>query len=143
MKKIILTFITIIMGVTLTTAVQAQSAQEKAVKSTIEQFAKAADNSDAAAMDKLLDNNYRIVMNQLFGSKDVAVINKTIYLQKIKSKEWGGDDRKITIHHVNVLGKTASAKVTLAGKATFVSFLELIQDANGAWKLVSDLPTVQ
>ena len=40
-------------------------------------------------------------------------------------------------------GNTACAKVIFKGtKSTFISILNLVQDGNGAWKMVSDTPIV-
>lgn len=50
---------------------QAQSSNEKAIHQTIIDFATAGDQHQVRALETLLDANYRIVMNQLFGSTDV------------------------------------------------------------------------
>ena len=116
---------------------------EEAVKTALRTFAKSGDNQDAATLDNLLDNNFRVVMNQLFGSTGVVVMTKEIYLEKIRNKEFGGDPRKVEIEELEIVGKTAQAKVTLTGsEMTFVSLIQLIQDQSGNWKLISDTPTV-
>jgi hypothetical protein len=82
-------------------------------------------------------------MNQLFGSKKVAVISKSVYLEKIKSKEWGGDKRTAIIENVIINGNTSVAKVTFKGKkATFISLINLVKNAKGEWKLISDTPVM-
>lgn len=116
---------------------------ERAIKKAIEEFAAAADRSDVAALENCLDLNFRIVMNQLFGSKEVSVVPRSVYLQKIASKEWGGDKRAVTVLDVVVNGNTATAKVMFEGaKMSFASLLVLVEDANGAWKIVSDVPVM-
>jgi len=115
----------------------------KAVTKAIHDFAKAGDRQDVASLEQLLDSNYRVVMNQLFGSEGAAVLPREAYLQKIRNKEFGGDKRKVTIEDLQINGKNASAKVTLAGsKMTMVSFFQLICNKDGEWKLIQDLPTV-
>lgn len=119
------------------------SQEEEAIEKVIIAFAKAADKNDAEKLSTYLDDNYRIVMNRLFGAEGVSIVNKEDYLAKIESKEWGGDKRKVTIEQITINGNTASAHVTLKGeKATFVSLFMLIKDAEGNWKLVSDTPTI-
>ena len=109
----------------------------------LQKFAKSGDNQDAAALDKLLDHNFRVVMNQLFGSTGVVVMTKEMYLDKIRNKEFGGDKREVKIEDLKIVGKSAHAKVTLKGsKMTFISFIQLVQDNTGTWKLVSDIPSV-
>ncbi len=116
----------------------------KKIEQTIHAFAKAGDTQNAEQLDQLLDNNYRIVMNRLFGSPDVSVMPKSVYLDKIKTKEFGGDKREVTIHEVIMNSTIATAKVTFKGeKMTFISNLQLIQNAGGDWKLVSDIPSVK
>ncbi len=139
MKKSILM---VLMGIVTLTA-SAQQKEEKAIKGVIKEFAAAADENNADRLAKCLDDNYRVLMNRLFGSPDVSVVTKDDYLAKIESKEWGGDKREVTIQSITVNGTTASAHVTLKGtKATFVSLFILIKDADGNWKLSSDTPIV-
>ena len=122
----------------------AQSSDLAQIEATITGFTQAGDQSDSEKVSTFLDDNYRIVMNQLFGSTAVSIVPKSVYLEKIKSKEWGGDTRAITIKNVNVNGKTASAKVIQkGGKSTFVSTMVLLKDSSGNWKIVSDIPIIE
>jgi hypothetical protein len=138
-KSILLGILTIVLG----TVGCAQKTKNDVLKTTITAFALAADQSDTIAFNKLLDNNFRIVMNRAFGSKEVSIVPKAIYLQKIASKEWGGTPRVVTIHAIDQNGTTAYAKVTLKGqKMTFTSLLILIEDVNGNWKVIEDCPVI-
>jgi ketosteroid isomerase-like protein len=128
----------------LTMEANAQSSDLSQIEATITGFTKAGDQSNSEKVSSYLDDNYRIVMNQLFGSTEVSVVPKSLYLEKIKSKEWGGDTRVITIKNVNVNGKTASAKVIQKGtKSTFVSTMVLLKDNAGNWKIVCDIPIIE
>lgn len=139
MKKVNLIVLAISMFSVLSCS--AQNSEVKKIEKVITAFSKAGDRNDSKMLEAYLDDNYRIVMNRLFGAETVSVMDKTTYLEKIKSKEYGGDKRVVTIENVVINGATASAKVTFKGsKMTFVSILVLIQDANGNWKLVSDVP---
>lgn len=120
---------------------KAQSSEVKAVKNTIIAFAAAGDRSDADKLSNYLDDHYRIVMNRLFGSKGVSIVSKSMYLEKIKAKEWGGDTRKLNIENVVVNGTTASAKVTFNGKkSSFISLITLVKNEQGQWKLIEEVP---
>lgn len=137
-------FITLICLLFTAVSTNAQSNSMKDIETTIHAFAKAGDNSDAETLDAYLDANYRVVMNRLFGSHEVSVLTKELYLSKIKSKEFGGDSREVSIHNVTVNGSTANAKVSFKGtKMTFISLLSLVQDAEGNWKLISDTPVLE
>lgn len=125
-------------------ACKAQNNSMKDIETTITEFSKAGDESDAKKLATYLDDNYRVVMNRLFGSSEVSVLNKDLYLSKIESKEFGGDKREVSVQSISVNGSTASAKVTFKGsKMTFVSLLSLVQDSEGNWKLISDTPVVE
>lgn len=122
----------------------AQKNDEKAIEAVIKNFAAAADKNDAELLSTYLDENYRIVMNRLFGSAAVSVMTKADYLAKIESKEWGGDAREVTVMQIIVNGSTATAHARLKGaKSTFVSLFVLLKDADGKWKLVSDSPIIE
>ena len=121
----------------------AQKSDMNAIKSTITAFAKAGDNQDVSALEPLLDANYRVVMNQLFGSTEVSVMPRAVYIEKIRAKEFGGDTRTLTFENVQVNGNTAVAQVLFKGqKMSFNSLLTLTQNAKGDWQLVQDCPVI-
>lgn len=141
MKKAIL-LSTIALFMTLTN--KAQNTDKSAIKATILAFSKAGDNNDADKLATCLDDNYRVVMNRLFGSDKVSVLTKEVYLEKIRSKAFGGDNRKVNIESIELTNSTAMAKVSLIGsKATFISLFTLIKNENNEWKLISDVPIVK
>lgn len=123
---------------------QGQNEPTKLITETITQFAKAGDTYDVQTLDKLLDNNYRVVMNRLFGSADVNIMDKTTYLSNISSKTFGGDTRTIDFQSIEITGNTAFVKVKLKGnKMTVISSMLLVEDQSGSWKIVSDMPVIQ
>jgi len=71
----------------------AQKTEVQNVEKVIAAFSKAGDDNNAEKLATYLDDNYRIVMNRLFGSTEVSVMPKSVYLDKISSKEFGGDKR--------------------------------------------------
>lgn len=128
----------------LTVGCSAQNPDEKAVEETIIAFAKAGDTNDADKLATYLDANYRIVMNRLFGSTEVSIMPKEVYLEKIRTKEYGGDNRQVDIESIVLNGSTACAKVSFIGsKMTFISILTLAKDSNNQWKLLSEAPVVK
>jgi ketosteroid isomerase-like protein len=117
--------------------------EKKKVEEAIITFGKSADAQDVKALDLVLDKNFRVLMNQMFGNTETVAMYKEMYLDKIGKKEFGGEKREVKIEQVIINGKNASAIVTFKGsKMTFVSLLQLSQDANGKWKIVNDAPTV-
>ena len=121
----------------------AQASDAKDIKAAITGFAKAGDMNDADKLAEYLDTNYRVVMNRLFGSSKVNIMPREVYLEKIRKKEFGGDTRKLTFDNLVINGTTASVMVTMKGKkATFISLITMVQNADGRWKLVSDVPMV-
>ena len=127
----------------LTLSVQAQLAETKAIKKVITTFSEAGDNHDPVVLDDCLDDHYRVVMNRLFGSKEVGIMPKSVYLEKIESKEFGGDTREVSFDKIVINGTTALAKVHFKGKEMQVSSLiTLVKNENDVWKLVSDTPII-
>lgn len=115
-----------------------------AISDVILAFAKAGDGHDIATLERCLDSNYAVVMNRLFGSSDISIMYREVYLEKIRSKEFGGDKREVSIENVTINGNNASAKVIMKGsKMTFVSILVLVKNANGTWQIIYDLPSIQ
>jgi ketosteroid isomerase-like protein len=139
------TMLTILTGMTLFSAsAMAQTTNDEAVKKAILAFAGAADQQDAQALDQLLDNGFRLALNQFFGSKEVAFIDKATYLNNIRAKKFGGDKREVTLKSLQIVGKNATAQATFKGaKMTIVSLLQLVKDSEGTWKILNDLPAVQ
>jgi hypothetical protein len=132
-----------VFGTMVFSIAQGQETNVKDVKQTINQFATAADYQDPIILEEVLDANFRVVMNRLFGSEGVAIMPREVYLAKIKNKEFGGDKREVTISNVTINGNTANALVSFKGsKMTFVSTLLLVLTSEGKWKLVADLPNV-
>lgn len=117
--------------------------ENKKIIEVIQGFSLAGDKNDAQILSTYLDDNYRIVMNRLFGSKSVTSMSKTDYLKKIDSKVFGGDTRKVSFSHIIINGTTAFAQVIFKGKkATFNSLMILVKNETGDWKLVSDVPVI-
>ncbi|WP_421763478.1 nuclear transport factor 2 family protein [Ekhidna sp.] len=138
MKTILLTTI-IFLGF----ATYGQKDDQKAIKSVIIAFSKAGDAQDTKVLSDVLDESYRIVMNQLFGSKEVNVMSRDVFLEKIKTKEFGGDERDVSIGQIILNGNTATAHVSFKGiKMTFTSLIVLVKNAEGKWKMVSETPVI-
>lgn len=117
-----------------------ENLESSEIKQTIIDFAKAGDENDLNTLKRILDDNYRIVMNRLFGSDEIKMINKEMYLSKIKSKEWGGDNRKVEVREIIYNGNSASAIVNYKGeKMSFTSIIDLIKDKED-WKIIAETP---
>jgi hypothetical protein len=134
---------TVFMFLTISNLFGQKMEEEKLVKEAISKFAKAADERDEKALDEVLDNSFRLALNQMFGGKDVSVIDKKGYLERIQEKKFGGDKREVTTEKVEIMNNNASARVTLKGtKFTLVTLLQLGKSSEGIWKIVNDMPSV-
>ena len=143
MKKTILSVLIGLLTMTVSCAQKQNSKDVKQVKNTITAFAKAADDSNSELLATYLDDNYRIVMNRLFGSETVSIVDKATYLSKVKSKEWGGDTRELTFDQVIINGNTAVAKVVMKGKKmSFTSLITLVKGTEDQWKLINETPVM-
>jgi hypothetical protein len=134
---------TVFMFLTISNLFGQKMEEEKLVKEAISKFAKAADERDEKALDEVLDNSFRLALNQMFGGKDVSLIDKKGYLERIRDKKFGGDQREVTTEKVEIMNNNASARVTLKGtKFTLVTLLQLGKSSEGVWKIVNDMPSV-
>ena len=110
----------------------------------VEEYAKAGDNRDTKTLDQLLHTEFRSVVNRLFGSKDLSVMSKTVYLDLMKQEKIGGDQRKVEILNIDVMDHTAYIKARFSGKKLiFTTFLLLAKNADDQWQVVNDMPLVE
>jgi ketosteroid isomerase-like protein len=117
--------------------------EQEDIEAAIRIFAKAADKRDVKVLDKILHAEFRLAMNQLFGSQDLTTMNKATYLKMVEEGKLGGEDRKLEILEVKVFQKNASCIVRFTGsKMSFQTFLQLVKGADGNWTVVNDLPAL-
>ncbi|MDP5172187.1 MAG: nuclear transport factor 2 family protein [Bacteroidia bacterium] len=100
-------------------------------------YAVSGDKQDAAALEGMTHTDFRIVFR--ISDEQTITLPKSVYLDKIKTKEFGGDKRSVEIQSVDLkAGKTAFANVVLRSeKATMSNFLTFVKEG-GTWKLVAD-----
>jgi len=121
---------------------QLNSDQQK-VKNVATQFSQYADQQDVTAMSSILNEQYHTYLNRLMGGTQVKTLDKTTYLQMLKDKKIGGDDRKVTIESIDISGNNASVKIRMEGKKlNFASYLLLAKAESGDWQIVADMPSV-
>ncbi|GCC52412.1 hypothetical protein SanaruYs_26490 [Chryseotalea sanaruensis] len=117
--------------------------EQEDIETAIRTFAKAADKRDVKELDKILHTEFRLAMNQLFGSQDLTTMNKTTYLKMVEDGKLGGEDRKLEMLEVKVFQKNASCIVRFTGsKMSFQTFLQLVRGTDGNWTVVNDLPAL-
>ncbi|GLR17296.1 nuclear transport factor 2 family protein [Portibacter lacus] len=113
------------------------------ISQVVESFVKHVDDRNIDEVNNVLHDDFRAIVNQAFGSKDVQFLTKPIYLDLMKKKEIGGDARKVVILSVDLEDKNAVVKAKFTGKElVFTTFLQLIKDSDGDWKIMSDLPVI-
>ncbi len=139
LKQILTVCITLIMF-----SCNAQNNENESINNVLIEFSKSSDQNNVKKLENYLDENYRIILNRAFGSEMVSIVSKESYLEKIESKEWGGDKREVKIENLQINGTTANAKVTFTGKkSTIISFITLVKNKDNEWKIVSDVPTIK
>lgn len=117
---------------------------EQKIREVITNFAAYGDQQNADAMDAILDPGYRAVLNRLFGSKEINFLDKFTYLQMLRDKKLGGDQRQVAIHSVDITNNNAVVKAEFAGqKMTLITFMLLTKTEAGDWKIVVDMPAVK
>jgi len=114
------------------------------ISAAVHAFAESADKQDIPKMDEVLHAEFRAVVNRLFGSEEVAVMPKTAYLDLLKAGKIGGDSRTVQIQSIDLEGNNAMVRAVFTGKElVFTTYLQLVKEAAGNWKIISDMPTIE
>ncbi len=114
------------------------------ISEAVHAFSEGADNRDVKQLQNLLHENYRAIVNQAFGSKEVQFMDKTMYLDLLKKEAIGGDTRTVIILSIDMEDNNAIVKAKFTGQElTFTTFIQLIEDVDGEWRIISDMPVIQ
>ncbi|WP_436517589.1 nuclear transport factor 2 family protein [Ekhidna sp. To15] len=125
-----------LLGMSLFAVAAAQTENE--IKKTVTSYAKAGDKQDVSILKSLLHDQHRLVWHD--GSKAPFILDKTGYISKIAAKEWGGDERKITIESVeNFDGVKVTVKAVLDGKKSQMRSIFSLIKVEGEWKIIEEL----
>lgn len=123
-------------GMSLFAVAAAQN--EKEIKKTVINYASAGDKQDVSALQMLLHDQHRLVWHD--GTKAPFILDKSGYIAKMESKEWGGDQRKVSIEAVEQFdGINATVKAVLDGKAAQMRSIFSLIKVDGEWKIVEEL----
>lgn len=118
--------------------------QTDRIKEAIIDFVEGGDNSDVKRLNQVLHKNFRVTNNGFLGSLGVTVINKSQYLEKIKSGIFGGLPRKMTIERIEQSEIIASVKLRLESiENDFISYNSLVLDTDDRWKIINNLAVVK
>ncbi len=119
------------------------SGDTEAIIKVVQSFSEAGDKQNSKQLAALTSPDYRIVMNQLFGSEEISIMDRDTYLKMIEDGKFGGDQRRVEIKSIVISGLNAVVEVDFLGKAMNVkSTLNLSKTAKGKWLITSDTPTV-
>lgn len=114
------------------------------IKQAIIDFVKGGDNSDLELLDKVLHQEFRVTNNGFMGTSGVTIIDKEVYLDKIKAGVFGGLPRKMEILNIDQSGKIASVKLIIESlENDFISYNALVLDADHQWKIINNLAVVK
>ena len=112
--------------------------EEKSISNAVKSFAEAGDQQDVEALRRVTHDNYRLVWNS--GKDDPFIADKAMFLGQFEKKEWGGDQRKVTVESVQVFdGFNAVAKVISDGKKAQMRSLFTLIKVEGEWKIIGEL----
>ncbi|MEO1257208.1 MAG: nuclear transport factor 2 family protein [Bacteroidota bacterium] len=114
------------------------------IETVVQNFARFGDQQNADGLDGILHPEYRAVVNRLFGSPEASLMNKATYLQLVRDKKIGGDERQVFLLSVDVVNNNASVKAIFEGKQLrFTTFISLIKSEEGKWLVVGDMPDIE
>lgn len=113
------------------------------IERAIIDFVKGGDLSDVALLDKVLHKDFRVTNNGFMGTLGITVINKTEYLNYIKTGVFGGKPRQMTIENIDQNNKIASVKLRIeSSEFDFISYNSMVLDTDNQWKIINNLAVV-
>jgi hypothetical protein len=119
----------------------AQSSQSKFAQEVILTYLSGGHHRDLPKLESVLHDDFRIIWHDQQKTEH-AVVPRSVYLMKIASEEWGGEER--TMKDLKVISfddTNLVAKVSLVGvSATMHSMISMVNHG-GEWKMVSELVT--
>ncbi|MEM1320089.1 MAG: nuclear transport factor 2 family protein [Bacteroidota bacterium] len=116
----------------------------EAISKAVTAFATHADNQDVPKMATVLHKDFRAVVNRLFGSEEVALMDKSLYLDLLKQGKIGGAKRTVRIHSIDIEENNAIVRATFQGEQmTFNTFIQLVKDVQGHWTIIGDMPRIE
>jgi Putative lumazine-binding len=122
-------------------SINAQDAS--AVEQTITRFIHAGDTRDVDSLQEILHEGFRTVAPGQTASLEIRIIPKEKYLELLRDKKIGGDERTLHILSVDIENNRASAKAETTGKAViFQSYYHLLKTSEGHWQLINDFTVV-
>ncbi|MEL7226572.1 MAG: nuclear transport factor 2 family protein [Cyanobacteria bacterium J06576_12] len=141
MKSLMFFFLAAFLGFN----VHAQDSNDlAAIEQAVRDFASAGDQQNVEKLETVLHPQFRAVVNRLFGSEEVSLMDKAVYLQLIEAGKIGGDERSVHILQLEVVGNNASVRAVLDGKAMhFTTFMSLVKNTDGSWQVIGDFPHIQ
>ncbi|MEM9887118.1 MAG: nuclear transport factor 2 family protein [Bacteroidota bacterium] len=116
----------------------------EAIIQAVELFSDSADKRNVKAMETIMHADFRAIVNRVFGSAEVSIMDKSLYLDLLKQGKLGGEEREVTIESIHLEGHNALVKATLEGKELrFITFMQLVKATSGEWKVISDMPNIE
>jgi len=112
----------------------------KQITQCISTFIEGGDTNDVKRLDQILHKDYRNIQSGFFSKKGTTILNKTTYIELIRTKTFGGVKRQITYNALKVQGDLAYADVHLESKTMiFHSLITLIKE-DKQWYIIGNYP---
>ena len=112
--------------------------EEKNIADAVRIFTSAGDQQDVSRLKNILHESYRLVWNS--GKDAPFIAGKAVFLGKFEQREWGGDQRDVTIESIQVFDDiNAVAKVISDGKKAQMRSLFSLVKVDGEWKIIGEL----
>lgn len=118
--------------------------QNEKIINAVTDFVRGGDESNVEKLNNILHQDFRNTQNGFFAEKGVVVFDKEKYLSLIRDKVFGGNPREMEIAFIEEAGNIAVVKASLkSSELTFTSFISLVADESGNWKVIENFPFIQ
>ena len=109
---------------------------------SVVQFIKSGDCSDIATLERIIHTDYKNLSGSLSPGNLTRGMNKSTYLQLVKSGKTGSDKRKVTFLKIEVNGNVAFSKVLLETQwKRMVSLIILVREQT-YWYIIGSYPDI-
>jgi Putative lumazine-binding len=123
-------------------AIGAPPARQAAATQVIEDFARAADRRDVAALEQVLHPSFR-VMFTLDAAKPPTLLDRAQFLGMVRDGKIGGADRQVVVSGFATTDRFASASARMQHKdASFEGVYALVEQ-DGRWWLLQEAVTMK
>ncbi len=118
------------------------NSDQKEIKKLVEAFEAGTAKRNLEALEKVLHQDYTVMVNRMGGKPGMTVINRETYLKLLEAEKIGGVSYEIDINQISVTGHTATVDLLFKSEAVpnMHKYIFVVQNDEDKWQVIADLP---